>query len=292
MVAGTTFTDEQKSRLLCCEECPRRCNANRFDSAGYCKSPPVPKLSSASLHHGEEPPISGLRGSGTIFFSGCNLSCLYCQNYPISQLGHGRKISLDGLIEAMLSLQHRGAHNINFVTPSHATVALEVAIPAAREKGLTIPIVYNSGGYDSIEQLQRMDGLVEIYMPDIRYQDDKAASNLSNAPNYPEINRATLKEMHRQVGDLVIEDGIAVRGLLVRHLVLPEGKADTEKALRFLVKEISPNTYVSLMAQYFPAYKAPDTPGMNRRINSDEWQRAVIAFEESGLEGWAQFYSG
>jgi len=192
----------------------------------------------------------------------------------------------------MLSLQRRGAHNINFVTPSHATVSLEAAIPAAREKGLTIPIVYNTSGYDSIEQLRQMDGLVEIYMPDIRYQDGEVARELSNVPDYPEINHAALKEMHRQVGDLVVEDGVAVRGLLVRHLVLPEGKADTEKALRFLADEISPNTYVSLMAQYFPAYKAPNTPGMNRRITPDEWRRAAIAFEKSGLEGWAQFYGG
>lgn len=288
-----TYSESQTQRLLSCVACPRACNANRFESAGYCKSPPLPKLSSANLHHGEEPPISGHRGSGTIFFAGCNMSCVYCQNYPLSQLGHGTEISLDTLVEKMLTLQKRGAHNINFVTPSHATISLEVAIPSARERGLSIPIVYNSSGYDSIAQLQKMQGLVDIYMPDIRYQRSEVAQELSDAPTYPEVNRAALKEMHRQVGNLDIdESGIATKGLLVRHLVLPGGKADTPAAMKFLAEEISPNTYVSLMAQYFPAYKAQHTPGMNRRLTSTEWQSALDAFARYDLNGWIQEYHG
>ncbi len=192
------------------------------------------------------------------------------------------------LVETMLTLQKRGAHNINFVTPTHATIALEAAIPAARKKGLTIPIVYNTGGYDSIEQLRRMDGLVDIYMPDIRYQDGEIAKALSNAADYPKVNRNALKEMHRQVGDLQVVDGVAVRGLLVRHLVLPEDKAGTEEALRFLAEHVSPNTYVSLMAQYFPAYKAPEISGLDRRITREEWLQAAAAFKKSGLNGWTQ----
>jgi len=283
------FTDEQISRLESCTECPRICGANRFEREGYCGSPPVPKLASAGLHDGEEPPISGFRGSGTIFFTGCNLSCCYCQNYPISQLHHGREIDLDTLVDTILSLQQRGAHNINFVTPSHASIALEVVIPAARNAGLTIPIIYNTSGYDSVEQLHSLDGLIDIYMPDIRYQDSKIAATLSDAPNYPEINRQALIEMHNQVGDLETDSsGIAVRGLLVRHLILPGNRVSTSEALDFIVEKISTNTYVSLMSQYFPAYEAVDIPGLDRKINTGEWRSAVRAFRESGLNGWIQ----
>jgi putative pyruvate formate lyase activating enzyme len=285
------FTAEQTARLRSCSECPRKCGANRFESKGYCASPPVPKLSSANLHHGEEPPISGSRGSGTIFFAGCNLSCVFCQNYPLSQLGHGTELTLDGLVSAMLKLQSRGAHNINFVTPSHATIALESAIATARDEGLSIPIVYNTSGYDSLEQLKRLEGLVDIYMPDIRYRRAEIAKKLSNAEDYPVINLAALREMHRQVGDLVFDDDeIATKGLLVRHLVLPGGIADTAEALRFIAEEISPNTYVSLMAQYFPAYKAVDMASINRRLTKAEWRTALEAFRRSDLNGWAQEY--
>jgi len=283
------FDDDQIERLRACRECPRRCGTDRFSEKGYCRSPAVPKLASANLHHGEEPPISGERGSGAIFFAGCNLSCVFCQNYPISQFGHGRRIELDDLVDAMLKLQSRGAHNINFVTPTHATIALEAAIPAARERGLNIPTVYNSSGYDSIEQLRRMDGLIDIYMPDIRYADGDVAARLSSARDYPEVNRAALVEMYRQVGDLDIdEDGIAYRGLLVRHLVLPDGMAGTESALDFLKKEISPKTHVSLMAQYFPAFKAAQFGSLGRKLTEAEWNAALSAFEQSGLDGWYQ----
>jgi putative pyruvate formate lyase activating enzyme len=283
------FSQLQKERLENCVECPRRCGANRFESGGYCASPPVPKLSSANLHCGEEPPISGVRGSGTIFFAGCNMSCVFCQNYPLSQMGAGNPLDLDSLVNTMLELQNRGAHNINFVTPSHATIALEAVIPEARKNGLKIPIVYNTSGYDSVAQLEKLEGLIEIFMPDIRYQNNEVAKKLSNAADYPEINKSALKEMHRQVGDLEFdEDGIATRGLLIRHLVLPEGKEDTEIALKFIKDEISPETYISLMAQYFPAHKATGIEGLNRRISESEWNRALETFKKSGLNGWAQ----
>ncbi len=217
------------------------------------------------------------------------MACVFCQNYPLSQLGHGTGISLDTLVEKMLGLQKRGAHNINFVTPSHATIALEVVIPEARKHGLTIPIVYNTSGYDSISQLKRMEGLVDIYMPDIRYQRPYIAKEYSDAQDYPEINRAALKEMHRQVGDLELDKhGIATRGLLVRHLVLPGGRADTPAALKFIAEEISPDTYVSLMAQYFPAFKAKEIPRINRRLIKKEWQSALDSFKRAGLNGWVQ----
>jgi len=283
------YSPQQIEALKNCVECPRKCGIDRFTEYGYCKSPSLPKLSSANIHHGEEPPISGTRGSGTIFFAGCNMSCVYCQNYPISQLCHGSEISLQDLVEKMLMLQNKGAHNINIVTPSHATIAIEVALKKAKEIGLKIPIVYNSSGYDSITQLQKLRGLIEIYMPDIRYQDKQTAKKFSDAEDYPEINRKALKEMYNQVGNLQINsEGIATKGLLIRHLVLPNNKANTKNAIEFIEKEISPKTYLSLMAQYFPAYKANRTTSINRKITREEWNQARNMFEDSGLNGWVQ----
>ncbi|MCK5832913.1 radical SAM protein [bacterium] len=256
---------------------------------GYCRSHAIPKIASVNLHYGEEPPISGERGSGTIFFSGCNLSCIFCQNYPISQLGNGKETNLDSLVDAMLRLQKRGAHNINFVTPSHATVTLEVAIPEARKLGLEIPIVYNTSGYDSLQQLRRLDGLIDIYLSDIRYADHEVAEELSNARDYPEVNRVALIEMQQQVGNLDLDKhGIARRGLVIRHLVFPCGLANTSSALDFIANEISPEAHVALMSQYFPAYKAVDSPSLNRKINKEEWVEAVRLFRSSGLNGWVQ----
>ncbi len=283
------FSDEQTERLSHCIECPRRCGANRLEGLGFCRSGAVPKVASVNLHFGEEPPISGTRGSGTIFFSGCNLACIFCQNYPISQLGNGREFTLDGLVQAMLDLQGRGAHNINFVTPSHATIALEAAIPAARAEGLRIPIVYNTSGYDSLDQLRRLEGLIQIYLPDIRYSDEKPATELSSAHDYPRVNRAALKEMFRQVGNLQLdEEGIALQGIIIRHLVLPENRANTAAALEFIRTEISHETHVALMSQYFPAHKAVAVNGMDRKITRREWAEALELFKASNLEGWAQ----
>ncbi len=279
-----------------CAICPRKCHVNRTAGSlkGICGVDARLKISSANLHHGEEPPISGTRGSGTIFLSGCNLKCVYCQNYPISQFRHGEYATIDEAAGMMLDLERRGAHNINFVTPTHYVPQLMAAMLSAYQRGLTLPIVYNTSGYDSVEMLQLLDGIVEIYMPDMRYGDPEMARCYSVAKNYPEVNRAAIKEMYRQVGDLEIsDDGIATRGLLVRHLVLPDNIAGSEKIFRFLAEEVSPETFVSLMSQYFPAHKAVSMAKINRRILKNEYAAALDAFEHAGLgNGFVQPYSG
>lgn len=277
-----------------CAFCPRECHVNRTagSTKGICGVDARLKVSSANLHFGEEPPISGTRGSGTIFLSGCNLKCVYCQNYPISQFRHGDYATIDEVAFMMLDLERRGAHNINLVTPSHYVPQLMAAMLSAYRQGLTLPIVYNTSGYDKVETLRLLDGIVEIYMPDMRYWDPEMARRYSIARNYPEVNRAAIKEMHRQVGDLQIdENGVATRGLLVRHLVLPENIAGSEGIFRFLSEEISPDTFVSLMSQYFPAYKAVSMEKLNRRILKKEYAAALEAFERAGLSnGFAQPY--
>lgn len=277
-----------------CTICPRECHVNRNAGSqkGICGVDSRLKVSSANLHHGEEPPISGTRGSGTIFLSGCNLKCAYCQNYPISQYRHGDFATVDEVGGMMLDLECRGAHNINFVTPSHYVPQLMAAMLSAYRRGLTIPIVYNSSGYDKEETLQLLDGIVEIYMPDMRYWQSEMSQCYSTASDYPQINRAAIREMHRQVGDLAIgDDGIATQGLLVRHLVLPENIAGSEEVFNFLANEISTEIFVSIMSQYFPAHKATTIEKINRRILPDEYRRALDAFEASGLgNGFAQPY--
>jgi putative pyruvate formate lyase activating enzyme len=277
-----------------CVICPRECHVNRNAGSvkGICGVDFRLKVSSANLHFGEEPPISGTRGSGTIFLSGCNLKCVYCQNYPISQYGHGDSATVDDVAGMMLDLQKRGAHNINFVTPSHYVPQLMAAMLVACKSGLKIPIVYNTSGYDKIESLRLLEGIVEIYMPDMRYSQPESARCYSAAKDYPEVNRAAIKEMYRQVGDLAIDDdGIAQQGLLVRHLVLPENIAGSEEIFRFLAEEISPETHLSLMSQYFPAHKAVSMDKINRRILPEEYQRALDAFECAGLgNGFLQPY--
>ncbi len=279
-----------------CAICPRECHVNRNAGSlkGICGVDARLKVSSANLHFGEEPPISGMRGSGTIFLSGCNLKCVYCQNYPISQYRNGEITSFDDVAKMMLDLEKRGAHNINFVTPSHYVPELMAVMLMACKAGLSIPIVYNSSGYDKVETLQLLDGIVEIYMPDMRYSQPEMARCYSAAQNYPESNRAAIKEMYRQVGDLEIDDeGIAVQGLLVRHLVLPENIAGSEEIFRFLANEISPDTFVSLMSQYFPAHKAVSMEKVNRRILPQEYQKALDVFERAGLgNGFIQPFDG
>jgi len=257
---------------------------------GYCKTGLLPVVSSYNLHFGEEPPISGFRGSGTIFFTHCNMRCIYCQNYPISQLGVGKEVTIERLAKMMLELQSRGAHNINFVTPSHLTVQIIAATRLARDEGLKIPIVYNTSGYDSLFQLRLLEGIVDIYLADMRYSDNKISLRYSDAPDYVEVNRRAIKEMHRQVGDLECDsEGIAKRGLIIRHLVLPEGYSGSEEIFNFLAKEVSKNTYVSLMSQYFPAYRAPEDPIIGRRITQREYDLARAAMLSSGLKnGWIQ----
>jgi putative pyruvate formate lyase activating enzyme len=249
-----------------------------------CRTPREALVSSYGPHFGEEAPLVGRHGSGTIFFTNCNLRCLFCQNYSISQLGEGHKVSKEELADMMLSLQAKGCHNINLVSPTHVVPQILEALEVAVESGLHLPLVYNSGGYDSVETLRILDGIVDIYMPDMKYDNEETAKELSGIENYPEINKAAIKEMYRQTGDLEVnEEGVAQRGLLVRHLVLPQGLAGTKGIVNFLSKEISIHTYVNIMDQYHPCYKASQIPGLGRRISSSEFREALSLAREAGL---------
>ena len=226
----------------------------------------------------------GIHGSGTIFFAYCNLHCVFCQNYTISQLGEGSPVSSEELAGMMLYLQAKGCHNINLVSPTHVVHYILDALELAVGKGLYLPLVYNSGGYDSLETLKLLDGIVDIYMPDMKYSDEKIAEELSGVKDYPKINRAAVKEMHRQVGDLQIdEQGVAQRGLLVRHLVLPNGLAGTREVVRFLAQEVSANTYLNIMSQYHPCYKAFDMLSLARPISGQEFEEAINLAHKQGL---------
>jgi putative pyruvate formate lyase activating enzyme len=274
-----------------CTVCPRECKVNRLkEELGFCQTGKDPIVSSYNLHFGEEPPLSGKNGSGTIFFSHCNLKCVYCQNYPISQLGNGKKITTQKLAEMMLELEKRGAHNINFVTPSHVIPQILEGVYFAQENGFSLPLVYNSSGYDKKEALELLDGIIDIYLPDIRYADNLKAKKYSSAQNYVEINQLAIKEMFRQVGNLELDEmGMAKKGLIVRHLILPEGIAGSQRSFEFLEKEISPKVWVSLMSQYFPANQVEKFPPLNRRITEEEYAQAVQGFYENNLEnGWMQ----
>ncbi len=267
-----------------CKICPRQCGVNRLaGEKGVCQVGKLPMVSSYHPHFGEERPLVGRHGSGTIFLTFCNLLCVYCQNYEISHLGEGSEVSIDELTKMMLYLQKIGCHNINFVTPTHVVPQILAALPHAIEGGLSVSLVYNSGGYERVETLKLLDGVFDIYMPDFKYAHPAVAKRFSKARDYPEVAKAALREMHRQVGDLVLdEDGIAQRGLLVRHLVLPDGLAGTREIMRFLAQEISPNTYVNVMDQYRPCGQAHKYPPLNRPITLKEFQDAVNeAFEAS-----------
>lgn len=273
------------SLLESCAVCPRGCGVNRLaGAAGKCSTAREAMVSSYGPHFGEEAPLVGRRGSGTIFFTNCNLECLFCQNYSISQLGGGEKVSKEELARIMLSLQATGCHNINLVSPTHVVPQILEALELAVESGLYLPLVYNSGGYDSVETLMMLEGIVDIYMPDMKYDDEEIAGELSGIESYPAINKAAIKEMHRQVGDLEIdEEGVARRGLLVRHLVLPHGLAGTKGIVDFLSKEISPSTYVNIMAQYRPCHRAFQTPSLAQPISSTEFREASSLAREAGL---------
>ncbi|MEN3189865.1 MAG: radical SAM protein [Atribacterota bacterium] len=283
---------EKAYKLLSpCQVCPRNCKVNRLKGEqGFCRSGEEVIVSSYNAHFGEEPPLVGNFGSGTIFFTNCNLKCVYCQNYPISQLGNGNKVSLEDLAKIMLALQKRKCHNINLVTPTHFVPQILKSIKSAIKMGLHIPIVYNTSGYEAVKTLKLLSGIVDIYLPDARYADNEIAKKYSSAPHYFEKMKEALKEMHRQVGDLVVnKDGVARSGLIIRHLVLPEGLSGTRKIMHFIAREISPHTYISLMAQYFPAYQASQFPPLSRRINRGEYRETLQAFKEEGLEnGWFQ----
>jgi len=274
-----------------CLLCPRKCGVNRLkNEKGFCSGGRKPVVSSYNLHFGEEPPISGYKGSGTIFFTYCNLKCCFCQNYPISQLSNGKKVEPGTLAGMMLELQQKGAHNINLVTPTHFTSQIVEALLIAIEKGLKIPIVYNCGGYESVRTLKLLDGIIDIYMPDAKYASSKNSGKYSNATDYFEVNRKALIEMYRQVGNLTMDKkGVAVSGLLIRHLVLPEDIAGSQEVLRFIAENISRNTYMSIMAQYHPAYKAYDFTQISRRITESEYDLVLATADRLGLKkGWRQ----
>ncbi len=270
-----------------CDLCAHRCGVNRHDTttATVCRTGERAVVSSYNPHIGEEAPLIGRGGSGTIFFGWCNLRCQFCQNFEISHLGEGDEVEPGELATMMLELQEAGCHNINFVSPSHVVAPILAATLIAAQTGLHVPLVYNTGGYDSPEALALLDGVIDIYMPDMKYADMAVARKYSKIREYPKISCAAVKEMYRQVGDLQIDEtGLAQRGLLVRHLLLPTNLAGTRDVLGFLAQEISPNTYLNLMDQYRPCYRASEYPELNRRITRDEFESAVAWAGEFGLK--------
>jgi putative pyruvate formate lyase activating enzyme len=277
---------ESQKHLAACDVCALKCLVNRRQGeTGSCKTGEYAKVSSFGPHFGEENPIRGYNGSGTIFFARCNLRCQYCQNYSISQINTGQVVRPEQLSSMMLELQNMGCHNINLVSPSHLVPQILAGIFIAAQNGLQIPLVYNTGGYDSLAMLHLLDGIIDIYMPDMKYANAQVGKKYSKIPNYPKINQAAIKEMHRQVGDLQINsDGIATRGLLIRHLVLPNNLAGTKKIVSFLANNISPNTYLNVMDQYHPAFQSNTLPDINRQISDEEYQQAVQWAQTAGLK--------
>lgn len=281
------FSDSLKN----CRICPRRCGADRTrGQTGYCRAGLKPRVYSHSAHHGEEPPLSGTRGSGTIFFSHCNMKCVYCQNYYFSQLDQGEEISVEALAEMMLELEKRRCHNINLVSPTHYIPQIVSALEIAAANGLSVPIVYNTSGYELTDTIKALDGAVDIYLPDMRYADDDKAKIYSDAPGYVERDRQAILEMQRQVGDLVTdEDGIAGKGLLIRLLVMPEGISGTEDSLRFIADKISKDAHLSIMSQYYPTFKAYDFTELSRAVSVGEYNKVVDEVKLMGLnKGWVQ----
>lgn len=274
---------QARALLSECVLCPRRCRVNRLEGQrGFCRTGERALVSSFSPHFGEEDPLVGRRGSGTIFLGGCNLGCLFCQNYRISHLGETEEVSAERLASMMLWLEEEGCHNINLVTPTHQVPAILDALILARQKGLSIPLVYNCGGYESVDTIRLLEGIVDIYMPDIKFSRDEPARKYCQAEGYSDVVRAAVLEMYRQVGDLVMDaTGVARRGLLVRHLVLPGGLAGTAEVVRFLAQEVSRDTYLNVMAQYHPCYKAFDYPEIARRPTREEYLEALDLAEQA-----------
>ena len=280
--------------LASCEICPRRCKVNRLKGErGICRTGERAIVYSFMAHHGEEPPISGTRGSGTIFFANCNMSCAYCQNFQFSQTGEGRELATGELASLMLELQQGGCHNINLVTPTHVMPQILKALLIAQEEGLSVPIVYNTSGYELPEVIAMLDGIVDVYLADMRYSDPALSKKYSGAADYPQVNQASVKEMHRQVGIFHMHDEIAHKGLIIRHLVLPHNIAGTEEIMRFLAEKVSDETYVSLMSQYTPCHLTKHFPAINRRLSKEEFADAEQAMERHGLHnGWTQESGG
>jgi putative pyruvate formate lyase activating enzyme len=276
---------EAREMLSPCRACPRQCKVDRLsDEKGICRTGARALVSSYGPHFGEESPLVGSGGSGTIFLAHCNLLCVFCQNYEISHLGQGVETDAGQLSSMMVSLQRQGCHNINFVTPSHVVPQIITALPKAIEKGLSVPLVYNSSGYDSVETLQLLEGIFDIYMPDFKFWTRESGKRFAKAPDYPEVAQKSILEMHRQVGDLMMDkEGVAVKGLLVRHLVMPGGLDETREILRFLAQEVSVDTYVNVMDQYRPCGKAHQYPPIDRRLTNDEFQEALKLAGEAGL---------
>jgi putative pyruvate formate lyase activating enzyme len=269
-----------------CDLCARYCHVNRREATegAICRTGERAVVASYGAHHGEEDPLRGRRGSGTIFFSWCNLRCVYCQNWDISQRGDGGECEPAAIADLMLDLQAQGCHNINLVSPSHVVAQIIAAVHSAATRGLRLPLVYNTGGYDSPEALALLDGVIDIYMPDMKYGDSTLARRYSKVREYVAVNQAAVREMHRQVGDLVLdEDGVARRGLLVRHLVLPGGVAGSKRVLAFLAGEISRDTYINLMDQYRPCYRADEYPELDHSISRAEYRAVLDAAARLGL---------
>ena len=271
--------------LKSCGICPRKCGADRLaGERGICKTGSLARVSSYNPHFGEEGPLVGTHGSGTIFFAHCNLMCLFCQNFDISHEGYGQEISAAELAGIMLALQNQGCHNINFVTPSHVVPQILSAVEIAVQHGLGVPLVFNTGGYDRVATLKLLEGVFDIYMPDFKFWDPEVAESACQARDYPEVARKALIEMHRQVGDLEMDDsGIARRGLLIRHLVLPAGLAGTRKIMRFIAQKISLNSYVNVMSQYRPCGRAAEVRGLNQYLSKQDYRMAVQAAKEEGI---------
>jgi len=274
-----------RNLLKSCTLCPRKCGIDRLaGETGYCNTASLSRVSSYSPHFGEEEPLVGIHGSGTIFFTHCNLLCLFCQNFDISHQGEGREVTNEELAGFMLALQNQGCHNINFVTPSHVVPQILAAVEVAVQHGLNVPLVFNSGGYDRVETLKLLDGVFDIYMPDFKFWDSQVAENSCQAGDYPQVARRALTEMHRQVGDLQIDAaGVARRGLLIRHLVLPEGRAGTRKIMRFIAQKISPDSYVNVMSQYRPCGRAAEVNGLGSPLSPGDFQSAVQVAKEEGI---------
>jgi len=285
-------TESFKDILHSCTLCGHRCKVDRFrGEKGKCGSGMEIKISSFGPHYGEEPELVGKFGSGTIFFTGCNMACVFCQNYDISHSAKGAKITSDGLVKIMLHLQELGSHNINWVSPTHYTPLLLPALEKARAQGLKIPLVYNTGGYDSLENLQMLEGWVDIYMPDAKYGYSGAAKKYSGAPDYWEVCRRGLEEMHRQTGDLIINNGVAEKGLLIRHLVLPDDIASSMEVFKFIAETISVDTFINIMDQYRPCHQAADYPELNSPITREEYDAAIMLAKNFGLHrGFSSYW--
>ena len=271
--------------LKSCVLCPRKCGIDRQSGeTGFCNTGRLAWVSSYNPHFGEEDALVGIHGSGTIFFTHCNLRCLFCQNFDISHQGCGQEVSADEMAAMMLALQNRGCHNINFVTPSHVVPQILSALEVAIRHGLSVPLVFNTGGYDRVATLKLLEGVFDIYMPDFKFWDSQIAENACQAADYPEVARRALLEMHRQAGDLQLDEtGIARRGLLIRHLVLPDGRAGTREIMRFIAQRLSPDSYVNIMSQYRPCGRAAEVKGLNSHLAPKEYQMAVQAAKEEGI---------